>query len=368
MNEVMLFGIGAMLTCFTIATFFLSHIQADIHSDNYDIKLDPLVGVLVSMLIGGLGVYFFFPDYFDNIKDYGVLDFILPFVFAVIIYFFYMLDVAILTNIVILLCAFGMTFLLPSDFNLFQGYLNDWQNKLAIIFIMFVITKGLSLMNGLGGVGALQFMTVMIVSICLVLLGIAPHILGFVAMAYIGAMLAFLFYSWPPEKLIITTGGFASIGFILACFMLNMSAECAEAPMFIACSYLFTETGVVLYNRYIMNEKEEYSFMNTSYYKLSNYGEHELFIVKGLLKIFVANILFALLQTSSQERIALPVFSVAINFWILSIISGKTSPTEVLSITRTSFRTLSKLLKNNKKDKTKNTESPKGRRSKAKKD
>ena len=68
MSEVILFGIGAMLTCFTIATFFLSRIHADIHTKEYDIKLDPLVGMLVSMFVGGLGVYFFFPDYFDNIK------------------------------------------------------------------------------------------------------------------------------------------------------------------------------------------------------------------------------------------------------------------------------------------------------------
>ena len=367
MNEVMLFGIGAMLTCFTIATFFLSRIPADIHPAEYDFRLDPLIGVILSMFIGGLGIYYLFPDYFDNIKDYGVLDFVLPFVFAIIIYFFYMLDFAIFTNFAILLCAFSMTFLLPDNFSLFQGYLSGWQNKLAIIAIMFTITKGLSLMNGLGGIGTLQFMTVMIVSVFLTLLGVAPHLLGFVAMAYLGAMLAFLFYSWPPEKLIITTGGFAALGFILACFMLNMSVEYAETSMFIACSYLFTETALAMYNKYIKNEKEEYSFMNTSYYKLSNYGEFEQYVVKGVLKIFAVNIALALLQVSSPERVALPVFSVAINMWVLSILSGETSPTEVLSVTRTGFRTLSKLLKNNKKEKEKNKKTTK-KGSKAKKD
>lgn len=355
MNEIILFGIGAMLVCFTITTFCLSRIQSEIYPEEYDFKLDPLVGIWLSMLVGGIGVYFIVPDYFDMIKDYNILDFILPFILALVIYVFHMLDIAILSNVVILLSSFCMTFLLPDNFYLFPEYLSKWQDRLAITAILFVITKGMGLINGLGGVGALQFMTVMVVSFILTLLNMAPAVLGILAMAYFGAMLAFLFYSWPPEKLIVTTGGFVAIGFILACFMLNMSVECVEAPMFISCSFLFTETSIVLYNRYILNQKEEYSYMNTSYYKLSNYGEYEQYVVRGVVKIFIVNIALALLQLYSFERIALPVFSIAINLWMLSILSGETSPTEVFSITRTGFKTLSKLVKHNKEIKTKAT-------------
>ena len=41
MNEAFLYGIGALLICFTAGTFFLSRIQTDVYPEDYEFKLDP---------------------------------------------------------------------------------------------------------------------------------------------------------------------------------------------------------------------------------------------------------------------------------------------------------------------------------------
>lgn len=343
MSEFALFGISSMLICFTIATFILSRIPTNIITDEYDVKLDPLCPVLGVMFLGALGVYTFFPQHFDTIKEYGIIDFILPFIFAGIIYFCYLIGIEALTNIVIFILSLVISFIQPDSFLLFSGNLSFWLDRLVVALILFVISKGLGIMNGLGGIACLQFITVMIVSVILSHFGVAPQILACLALAYIGTILAFTFYSWPPEKLIMTNGGFTAIGFVLGCFVINMSVEYADASMFIACSYLFTEVGFVIYNRFLLNQKEEYAFMNTKYYSISNDGNYEDYVVKGTLKIFAVNVFLAVLQITANERLALPFFSVMLNLWLLSIISGETKPEDVMSITKIGFKSVKRI-------------------------
>ena len=84
--------------------------------------------------------------------------------------------------------------------------------------------------------------------------------------------------------------------------------------------------------------------MRTSYYIISNDAEDEKRVVYGVLKIFIVSILMALTQTIAVERIALPVFSVALNLWFLSILSGQTKPDGFFSITKFGYRVVKKAL------------------------
>ncbi len=340
MNEVVIFGLSALFICFTVTNFFLSRIPLEIYAEDYDYRLDPLFTVFFVMLLGGIGCFMFFPPYFDTVKDYGYLDFILPFVFSGVIYFCYLLGIDVITNIVSILLCLIMAFIQPDDFRMFNGYLPYWQDRLLIAGLLFVISKGMSLLNGLGAIASAQFMLVMLTSATLAYFGVAPKLLAVVGAAYGGAMLAFTFFSWPPEKLIMTNGGFASIGFILGCFMLNMSVEYSATSMFIATSFLFTEVGYVLYNRYILNHKKEQAYMNSTYYNISNEGEYEREVVIGVMKIFFVNFLLSILQIASDENVALPFFSVALNMWMLSVLAGDATSMQMFSITKWGFRSI----------------------------
>ena len=77
MNQVVIFGIIAMLVCFGVANFFLSRIPSDIYNNEYDKDLDPLLPVFGTMLLGGLGVFLFSSSQYDNIKNYNFMDFVL---------------------------------------------------------------------------------------------------------------------------------------------------------------------------------------------------------------------------------------------------------------------------------------------------
>ncbi|MBP5698912.1 MAG: hypothetical protein J6W96_05250, partial [Alphaproteobacteria bacterium] len=179
-----------------------------------------------------------------------------------------------------------------------------------------------------------QFCTVMISIILLAYFGGLPKIFEVLALTYLGSMIAFLFFSWPPEKLIISHGAFVSLGFIMGCFMLSATTEFAGPSMIIAVSYLITEVGIALYNHFIIRDDQPELYMSTSYYKSSNQGEFEKSVVYGVFKILFIDIILSLAQISASDYVALPIFTIILNLWFLSILSGDTKPEELLSITK----------------------------------
>ena len=364
MSEIVILGLSAFFICFTVATFFLSRIPFDIYPEEYEFKLDPFWYIWGIMLIGSVAIYTIYPYTSDAVKSYDYFDVILPFVLSALIYFCYLTGIASIANIVILLCSIGVVFTQKSDLVVFDT-LPYWQDRLLISLILFTITRGFVVVNGLGATACMQFCTVLISTLLLAYFGVVPMLLVLIAAVYLGVMVAYGFFSWPPEKLVVTNGGYSALGFILAYFMMNMSIEHSEVSMFIASSYLFTEIGISLYNRFIMNEKYEQAFMYTSYYKLSNEGEHESYVVTSLIKLFIVNIVLSCMQLFTAERIALPFFAVALNFWVLSLISGDSKLSDVFSITRYSIRGLGKVLNKNKNKKETTQTKQKRKRKKA---
>lgn len=357
MDEFLIYGIGGLLVCFTIATFFLSRIDPEIFSERYEFLLDPFWYVWGMMFIGGVIVFSLFSNTSDAIKTYSYFDVVIPFLLSGIIYLCYISDITWFANILTLGASLVMSYAAPDTFQLFPEKLSLWQDKLITALIIFAVSKGLGLLNGLGAIASMQFITVMLLTTLFAYLGILPQILGVLAMTYTGVLLAFAFFSWPPEKLFLNNGAFACIGFILGCFMLNGAVEYTEASMFIAVSYLFTELGIVFYRKFIERTSLEYDYIQTSYYRISEDGKYETGVVRGVVKILFIDALLALIQIASEERFAFSFFSVALNLWFLSILSGDTNPEELLSISKWGKNTLRRVWakkKNNKKSRNDN--------------
>jgi len=334
MNEILVYGVSALLICFTVLTFLLNRLPTDIFPEDYEFKLDPFWYVFAVMFLGGTAVYFLFPTVPDMVHAYKYTDILIAFGFAVLIYFTYLLDVGLITNLVTFGAALAISYMQPDDFRLFANHLTPWQEKLAIAAIIFVISRGMGLLNGLGAIASMQFCAVMVSIVILAHFGALPHLMGALALAYLGTMIAFTFFSWPPEKIVMSHGAFSSFGFIMACFMLNGAAEFSDASMLIACSYLITEIAVALYNRFLCHDVQPELFMCTSYYKTSENGKYEAGVARGVLKILVIDIVLAMVQIAASERLALPIFAFALNLWFLSILSGDTNPNEMFSLTR----------------------------------
>ena len=334
MSESFILGFGFLLVCFVLSTFVLTRIQTDIFPEEYEFKLDPFWYLFGLFLLTSVCVYYLQPVGVDTIKTYSLLNFTLPVIFSALIYFCYLLDVPWLTNLITYALALCIAFMQPDDFVLFPEYFTPLQDKFIVALLILLVSKGLGYLNGSGGIASAQFVAVMLTAFLLTYFGILPQILGSFALAYLGIMLAFTFLSWPPEKVMISEGGFSSLGFIMACFMVDASVEFSEASMFIASAYLFTELGCVFYNRFILRQKTEYWFMNTSYYRLFELGASEKALAFSIAKILFVNVLLALFQIAAYERLALPFFAVAFNLWLLSILSGDTKPEELLSVSK----------------------------------
>ncbi len=348
MNEALWIGIGGLLLFFTVATFLLTRMRGDIIPEEYEFQLDPCWYMLGLFFVASVVIYYLFPFYHDTVKMYDCVDFAVPVILAALLYFFHLLGINWLTWGVTFAAAIGISFMQPDDFVLFPAYLLPLQDKFAIAVIITLISFGLGLLNGIAALASLQFIMVMMTVSLLAYFGIMPQLLGAVALAYMGIMLAFAFLSWPPEKLIMNQGAFAVIGFIMGCFMLNGAVEFSESSMLIAITYLIVEIGVAAYNHFIKNEHYEYAFMYTSYYKLSQDGAYEQETIIGILKLFFINILIAFVQTVAHDRLALPIFCVAINLWYLSILSGDTKPEELLSFSKWGTNAIKKVIKKKK--------------------
>ncbi len=356
MNDFLIYGIGGLLICFTVATFVLSRLDVETIPEDYEFKLDPFWYLAGIMLFGGVTVYSLFPTLGDMVAPYGYFNIAAPAVMAAIIYFCYVLGMDRLANVLTLGAAYFMVETMPDSFRLFPEQLDLWQEKIALTLILFTISKGFGLLNGLGGIASIQFIAIALCMAILVYFGALPQVLGVVALTYAGVLVAFAFFSWPPEKILMSDGAFCAFGFIIGCLMLNGAAEFAEASLFISASYLFTETGLVLYRRYIERVPCVRGFMCTSYFLISDDGKYEQGVARGVLKILVVDLVLATIQIASTERLAFPVFAVTLNLWLLSILSGDTKPEELLSISKWGKNAIKGALakkKNNKKSRKK---------------
>lgn len=351
MNELMIYGLGALLICFSIVTFMLSRLPSDVFPEDYEFKLDPFWYIVATMFIGVSVVYFTFPHLPDMIRSYSYTALVLPFLFACLIYFAYLMDIAWLSNLLTFALALAVSFMQSDDFLLFPKQLTFWQDRLAIAVLLFIASKGLTLLNGQGAIASMQFCAVMISALFLAHFNALPLFLAAIALVYLGCVLGFAFFSWPPEKLIMNHGAFAALGFIMGCFMLNCSAEFCDAPIFIAASYLFTEFFIALYNHFICRDNTPDLYMSTSYYRVSQNGQYDLGVARSVLKIMVVDIVLSLTQIVASERLAIPVFSIALNLWFLSILSGDTNPESMLSLTKLGKMAFNGLFKKDRKHK-----------------
>ncbi len=348
MGESFILGIGFLLVCFVLSTFVLTRIKTDVFPEEYEFKLDPFWYLFGLFLLTSVSVYYLQPVGVDTIKTYTLLNFTLPVIFSALIYFCYLLDVPWLTNLITYTLALCIAFMQSDDFVLFPEYFSPLQDKFIVALLIFFISKGLGYLNGSGGIASTQFVVVMLSAFLLTYFGILPQILGSFALAYLGIMLAFTFLSWPPEKIIISNGGFSALGFIMACLMLDASVEFSDASMFIATAYLFTELGCAFYNRFILYKKHQFWFMDTFYYRLLEMGASEKSLAFSIAKILFVNLILSLFQIVAYERLALPVFAIAFDLWLLSILSGDTKPEELLSFSRWGKNTLKYIFKKNK--------------------
>lgn len=349
MNEILVYGVSALLCCFVITTFILSRIPADAYPDSYFFKLDPFWAIIATMFIGGLAVYCIFPEYNDMIKKYSYFDFSVPLILAVLIYASFLYSFGILMDVLLFGAGLFVAYMQPDDFMLFPNHLSFFMDRVVIALFIYIVSKGMGILNGISAVSSLQFNAVLIAVVLLSIFGFLPKLLAVVALAYLGSMLAFTFFSWPPEKIVMSNAGFSAIGFVLGCFMLNSVVEYSDASMFIACSYLFTEVIRAFYNRYILNQKAEDLSLNTYYYEIYEASKYELGVVLGIIKILIIDCVLALVQVVSYERLAFPIFSILVNFWILSILAGKTSPSSTLSVSKIGLKLVKTAVSKNKK-------------------
>ncbi len=345
MEDFIFYSVIALLGCFIIAYFLLNRIDSDLIPESYEIGLDPFWIIWGTMFVGGICAFHFYPESFDAIYNYTYITVILPLIFALFIYLCYLFEFDLLANLLIFGGGLVVGYLTPKEYMLFPDIPYMFLDKLAIATIVFIIAKGFTLLNGLPAVSSLQILTILLSIFVLTYFGVLPQILAVIAMAYFGTIVAFTFFSWPPEKLILSQGAYSALGFVIACLMLNASVEYAESSMFVAASFLITEILVFVYNRFILCIKTSWGFMNTSYYKISNEGEYIAEVLNGLCKIMFVNILLAVAQIHCTSRVAFPVFSIFANFWFLSILAGDAKPMPLLSITRIGGAALGSIFK-----------------------
>ena len=102
MNDFIFYSIVTLVVCFGIAYYLLSRIDSDIIPESYDAQLDPFWTIWGVMLIGGVCAFHFYPENADMIYNYKHITFILPLIFAILIYFCYLFEFDFASNALVL--------------------------------------------------------------------------------------------------------------------------------------------------------------------------------------------------------------------------------------------------------------------------
>jgi UDP-GlcNAc:undecaprenyl-phosphate/decaprenyl-phosphate GlcNAc-1-phosphate transferase len=117
---------------------------------------------------------------------------------------------------IILLVVFGDTLISSFYGTIFQGF--DFPLPLAwliTVFTIVILTNAYNLIDGIDGLaGAVAFLSMMCFGIWFFIIGQVN--LSLIALAFVGAILAFLFFNWQPSRIFMGDTGTMVIGLVLS--------------------------------------------------------------------------------------------------------------------------------------------------------
>ena len=108
-------------------------------------------------------------------------------------------------------------------FSFYELWSFTFPNAIAIvitIFVMIVITNSINLIDGIDGLaGALCITSLLMLAGWFYLTDNKD--LAFISIAFVGALIAFLFYNWSPSKIFMGDTGALLIGFLLSVLLIS---------------------------------------------------------------------------------------------------------------------------------------------------
>ncbi|WOO42347.1 MraY family glycosyltransferase [Rubellicoccus peritrichatus] len=129
------------------------------------------------------------------------------------------LVVQCLVSVYIILAGYRLNL----DFGIYPGYAKALSVPITFMWIIGV-TNAVNLIDGLDGLaGGIFLISLLVISICSVIAGIAVPIVLIFCM--VGAVLGFLFLNWHPAKTFMGDSGSLFLGYIIACYSLQTTIE-----------------------------------------------------------------------------------------------------------------------------------------------
>jgi len=202
-------------------------------------------------------------------------------------------------------------------FGLYQMPL--WLSYFATVFTIIVITNSYNLIDGIDGLaGSVGLITLLFFG-CWFLLNGRIHF-SFIALAFSGALLAFLNFNWSPSKIFLGDSGTSIVGLLIALYtvyFIQLNAGLADAATFKFKANIGTPIGLLILplvdtiRVFVKRTLDGKSFMEADnshiHHVLLSLGNNhkQATIILLAIKIFFLAVVFSLRRYS--DLVVLPV-------------------------------------------------------------
>ena len=286
----------------------------------YKIKNDVWIYMWFFSLFCTSALYFILPDFKDMIYDLEYGKIVAVFALAAFIYIAFLLENKLLMYMVMALSSAIVTFLVPDNVSIFEGYIPLWSERLIVFASVFFITFFAKILNGLPAIFAIFILSGLFGMMCLSGFGGVPLLFGIFAALLGGMWLGFLRFNWYPSEIVLNEGACASAGFLLSGFLLLGTIELSGSSILVLLSYLFAEIIWVLIRSYLWRIKEPDLYNNTAYFVCYTKDISLDAILVSVVKIGIINIIFSCFQLYAPNPFSMPIFTLVVNLWLLNML------------------------------------------------
>lgn len=225
---------------------------------------------------------------------------------------------------ILTLCLLN-TLLLPQGFNLTEGLLPSYAEKIIVAIVWCLFAYLYFVLNGVEGIISIQSLSICFGIMLLFAIGIMPTLDGYFSCIFIALLLALTFYTSYPASLLLSTSECRYLGFMVGWLGVLMAIEGNWSCFIILSMYYIYETVIAFGKKLCFQKQFKILANNTFYSQLATAGIAPKNICNLISRINLVMILLTGFQVYAPNNYTIIIVSFFMVFWISSKI---TSPEE----------------------------------------
>lgn len=317
------FIFGVLLICvgFVCSRVILNFLRMDGGEiREYTFLKDPWLYIFFLTGVGLLAIFFLMPNFNDVVVPLTITPLGVLLGLSLLIYVVFLLEEDWLFYLVLAGASLVLAFMIPDEVLLFEGLVPLRVDRLIVAAAVFIFTSLAQWLNGLPNIFTIQCLTITIGLFVMALVGGVSQILGFAGACLAGVWLGLFNLNQISGTGILNNGACAAAAFVFSGLLIDGALEMAGPSMVILIMYALSEGMWSIVCRYILGIKRLDWSDNTTYMSVADKGASIDAINTAVIKIGLVNVMLAGFQLFAVNAFSIPLFALAVNLWLLSML------------------------------------------------